>query len=108
MERLRALVAEVGEFRIRDRRMADEQKKMTEISAAREPAPEEVERYLRAIEHAFRGFESEARGRLGDLDKRIAQVNQVQFNLQAERGVALRRIERTQGVLSRVAELGGR
>ena len=79
---------------------------MEAILAERAPTAEELRRYAAAIERYFRGFASEARKRLDDLDRRIAHVNQVQFNLQAERGVALRRIEKTQGVLARVAEIG--
>jgi hypothetical protein len=56
----------------------------------------------------FRGFEREARAHLRDLDERLARVSQLQFNLTAERGVAARRAELTQGVLARVEELGPR
>jgi hypothetical protein len=79
---------------------------MQTLLLAGEPAAEEVRRYCDAVRQYFAGFADEARHRLGDLDRRIAHQNQVQFNLQAERGVALRRVERTQGVLSKVAELG--
>jgi len=78
---------------------------MEEVLSAREPSSEEVERYRKAVERYFSGFAREAVRRLEDLDKRIAHINQVQFNLQAERGVALRRVEVTQGVLSGLAEL---
>jgi hypothetical protein len=103
--RLRALVAQVAEFRIRDRAMTSAQKTMEAILTEREPTEEEVGRYRCAVERYFSGFVREARQRLDELDRRITQVNQVQFNLQAERGVALRRVELTQGVLSGVAEL---
>lgn len=81
------------------------QKTIEQILAVREPTSEEVERYRRAVDCYFSGFAREAVRRLEELDKRIAHVNQVQFNLQAERGVALRRVEVTQGVLSGLAEL---
>jgi hypothetical protein len=81
---------------------------MEEILSSREPSEEEVERYRRAVQRYFSGFAREALRRLEELDRRIAQVNQVQFNLQAERGVALRRVEVTQGVLSGLAELDER
>ncbi|MBV8600710.1 MAG: hypothetical protein JO359_03990 [Candidatus Eremiobacteraeota bacterium] len=100
------LVAEVGEFRIRDRRLAAEQKKIEAILRERDPSSDEFRRYREAVERYFGAFAREARQRLDELDRRIAHVNQVQFNLQAERGVALRRIEKTQGVLSEVSELG--
>jgi len=78
---------------------------MENILAAREPTADEVERYRSAVERYFAAFAREAEQRLRDLDRRIAHMNQVQFNLQAERGVALRRVEVTQGVLSGAREL---
>ncbi len=60
----------------------------------------ERRRYLRAVTSYFAGFEKEARGHLRDVDRRLEHVNQVQFNLNAERGVALKRIEATQSVLA--------
>ena len=78
---------------------------MENILAAREPTADEVERYRAAVERYFAAFAREAEQRLRDLDRRIAHMNQVQFNLQAERGVALRRVEVTQGVLSGAREL---
>jgi hypothetical protein len=85
--------------------MASAQKAMEQILTVREPTEEEVHRYGTAVKRYFSGFAREARGRLDELDRRISHVNQVQFNLQAERGVALRRVELTQGVLSEVAEI---
>jgi len=78
---------------------------MEDILAAREPTDAEIERYRAAVERYFSAFAREAEQRLHDLDRRIAHMNQVQFNLQAERGVALRRVEVTQGVLSGAREL---
>lgn len=78
---------------------------MEQILATREPAADEVDRYRAAVERYFSAFAREAEQRLRDLDRRIAHTNQVQFNLQAERGVALRRVDATQGVLSGIREL---
>jgi hypothetical protein len=78
---------------------------MEEILSMREPTSDEVERYRKAVERYFSVFAREAVCRLDELDKRISHINQVQFNLQAERGVALRRVEVTQGVLSGLAEI---
>ena len=105
LDRLRALVAQVAEFRIRDRAMLEAQKTIEQILSTREPAEEEVRAYAAAVERHFAAFARESRQRLDELDGRIARVNQVQFNLQAERGVALRRVEVTQGVLSGAREL---
>jgi len=85
--------------------MTSAQKAMEAILTEREPSEEEVRRYRGAVQRYFSGFAREAQQRLDELDRRITHVNQVQFNLQAERGVALRRVELTQGVLSGAAEL---
>jgi hypothetical protein len=62
-----------------------------------------VEKYVNAVRHYFEGFEREARGHLRDVDKRLEHANQVVFNLTAERGVAVKRIEATHGVLETLA-----
>jgi hypothetical protein len=104
-KRLRDLVAQVGEFQIRDKAMTSAQRAMQAILAQRQPTAEEIGRYRTAVERYFSASAREAEARLRDVDRRIAHVNQVQFNLQAERGVALRRVEVTQGVLSGAREL---
>lgn len=60
------------------------------------------ERYLRAVRGYFDAFEREARAHLRDVDRRLEHASQVHFNLSAERGVAVKRIEATQSVLSDV------
>jgi len=67
---------------------------------------EKTAAYLDAVRRYFAGFEREARAHLSDVERRLARASQVQFNLTAERGVAARRVEITQGVLSKLAELG--
>ncbi len=86
--------------------MTSAQKMMEAILTEREPTEEEIRRYQDIVKRYFSGFAREAQQRLDELDRRITHANQVQFNLQAERGVAVRRVELTQGVLSGVAELG--
>lgn len=96
---LRALVARVGEFYITDKAMKSAQKRIEaaiEAGAVDERADRE---YVAAVRRYFSGFEKEARAHLRDVDKRLEHVNQVHFNLTAERGVAVRRIEATQNVL---------
>lgn len=85
--------------------MISAQKTIEAILTEREPTEEEFRRYRDAVKRYFSDFAREARQRLDELDRRITHANQVQFNLQAERGVALKRVELTQGVLSGVAEL---
>lgn len=103
---LRALVATIGEFYVRDRVMAREQKKISRILETREPNEAERRAYLDAARRYFSGFEREARAHLKRVDRELEKAYQVQFNLTAERGVAQRRIEATQGVLSSIEEIG--
>ena len=105
-ERLSALADEVGRFHITDRAMLRAQERFVAQLANGEPPQREVEAYLGAVRRYFTGFEREARAHLHDVEKRLAKVSQVQFNLTAERGVASRRVTVTQGVLSRIAEIG--
>ncbi len=102
----RALVSRVGEFYITDKAMKQAQKTME--AALAEGAADERARagYIEAVRRYFTGFEREARSHLRDVDKRLEQVNQVQFNLTAERGVAVRRIEATQAVLQDLERVG--
>lgn len=97
---LQALAARVGEFYITDKAMKAAQ---TRIEAALKSGAVDAraqDDYLAAVRRYFAGFEKEARAHLRDVDKRLEQVNQVHFNLTAERGVAVRRIEATQNVLA--------
>jgi hypothetical protein len=104
--RLVALVTEIGRFHITDRRMRRAQTAMRDELARERPlATREVRAYVKAVTRYFAGFEREARVHLADLDLRLGRVSQLQYNLSAERGVAERRVEATQGVLSRVQEL---
>jgi hypothetical protein len=103
---LAALVDDVNTFYVRDRRMRRAQETMVGLLGRREdPKERAVRTYLDAVRRYFAGFEGEARTRLRDVERRLARASQLQFNLTAERGVALVRVERTQGVLARLAEL---
>jgi hypothetical protein len=104
-EHLTALAVEIGRFHITDRAMLQAQRRFSALLAAGQPPPQEVTAYVRAARRYFAGFDREARRHLDDVEKRLAKVSQVQFNLTAERGVAERRVEATQGVLSRLAEV---
>jgi hypothetical protein len=105
-EALAALVAEIGRFHIRERAMRRAQADIERLLAnGGEPGEAAVRRYLGAVRGYFSGFEREARQHLGDVERRLAKVSQLQFNLAAERGVAVRRVEATQGVLARALEL---
>ena len=103
---LEALVAEVGRFYIREKKMRGAHRAMTvSLAAAGIPAAADIAKYVAAVERYFGGFEREAREHLRDVDRRLGRVSQLQYNLTAERGVTARRVEVTQGVLARVAEI---
>jgi hypothetical protein len=104
--RLKALVDDVGRFYVRDRNMRRAQEAIRTLLANDAPLDDAAVRgYLGAVTTYFSGFEREARAHLADIDKRLARVSQLQFNLTAERGVTARRVEVTQGVLARLAEV---
>lgn len=96
----RALVERVGEFYVTDKAMKAAQRRIEAALAAGTAGEREREEYAAAVRRYFTGFEREARAHLRDVDKRLEHINQVHFNLTAERGVAVRRIEATQGVLA--------
>ena len=104
---LRALVATVGAFYVRDRSLTAAQKQIERVLAAGEPDAASVRAYLTAVERYFRGFHREAKAQLAHVDRELERLYQVQFNLTAERGVAARRVEVTQGVLATIAEIAG-
>lgn len=99
------LVARVGEFYVTDRAMLRAQKKIEALLAAGTPTQHDRAAYLEAVARYFTGFEKDARRHLRTVDRRLEQVNQVHFNLTAERSVAVRRIEATQSVLTQLAAL---
>lgn len=96
---LRALVARVGEFYVTDKTLKSAQRKIEAAIEAGTVDERTQSEYVEAVRRYFSGFEKEARAHLREVDKRLEHVNQVHFNLTAERGVAARRIEATQGVL---------
>jgi hypothetical protein len=102
-----ALVAHVGAFHITDRSMRQAQSQAE--NALRDGTLDAPSRnaYLRAVRRYFDGFRNEARAHLRDVDKRLEEVNQVHFNLTAERGVAVKRIEATEAVLRELETLQG-
>lgn len=107
-ERLAALIAQVGNFHITDRAMRKAQDAATQALANGAFEPRARDDYLAAVRRYFGAFEREARGHLRDVDRRLEHANQVVFNLAAERGVAVKRIEATQAVLTELYALGAK
>ena len=103
--RFATLVAHVGQFYVTDKALKRAQKR-AEAALATDAVDEAACReYLAAVRRYFSGFEGEARAQLRALDRRLEKANQVHFNLTAERGVAVRRIEATHGVLTEIEGL---
>ncbi len=101
-ERFAALVERVGAFHITDRAMKQAQASIATAMLSGKVGDRERVAYLDAVRRYFGGFEREARSHLRDVDRRLEQVNQVHFNLSAERGVAVKRIEETGAVLTQL------
>jgi len=103
---LLALVRRVGAFHITQRGMKRAQAAI-EAAIAQDDVAETLRRsYIEEVRRYFRGFDSEARTHLRDVDRRLEQTNQIHFNLTAERGVAVKRIEATSAVLTELDALG--
>lgn len=102
---VRALATRVAAFHITDRAMLRAQTAFTSSLAAGEPRPADVDAYLSAVRTYFTGFERDAHAQLLGVDRELERLYQRQYNLAAERGVAVRRIEVVQGVLATLTEL---
>jgi imidazolonepropionase-like amidohydrolase len=105
-EAVAALVARVGSFHITDRAMRKAQDAAQQALANGAMDAAQRRTYVAAVRRYFEGFEREARVHLRDVDRRLEHVNQVHFNLTAERGVAVKRIEATQSVLADLDAIG--
>ena len=104
-ERLAALAARVGTFHLTDRAMLRAQRAFEAALARGGPDAGETAAYLRAVRAYFTGFARDADAQLASVDRELEGLYQRQYNLAAERGVAVKRIESVQGVLAALAEL---
>ena len=102
---LRELVARIAAFHITDRTLKGAQRAI-EAAIEKGAVDDSVrDAYRSAARRYFEGFDREARAHLRDVDRRLERVTQVAFNLGAERGVAVKRIEGTQAVLFALTDL---
>lgn len=99
------LTERVGAFHITDRAMKRAQADIERILDAGTDDVAARRTYLAAVRRYFEGFSKEARRGLRDVDRRLEEINQVHFNLTAERGVAVKRIEATESVLHDLAAI---
>ncbi len=104
-ERLSDLAARVGAFHITDRAMQRAQAAFTAALAGGTPSAADVAAYARAVRAYFTGFARDAAAQLAGVDRELENLYQRQYNLAAERGVAVKRIEAVQGVLALLQEL---
>ena len=93
------LVMRVGAFHITDKAMKRAQAEIDRQLDAGTDDDTARRAYLAAVRRYFEGFTKEARRSLRDVDRRLEEINQVHFNLTAERGVAVKRIEATEAIL---------
>ncbi|MGA7202170.1 MAG: hypothetical protein WBX26_10085 [Candidatus Cybelea sp.] len=100
---LRDLVARVGAFHITDGAMKRAQRAIETALEKDAVDADARDAYRSAVRRYFESFDREARAHLRDVDRRLEHTNQVVFNLTAERGVAVKRIEATQAVLNVLA-----
>jgi hypothetical protein len=102
--RLRELVTTVGAFYVRNRNLERAQKKIELAFEDGAPDAAAAAAYLREVRRYFAAFDTEAKAQLVRVDRELERLYALQYNLTAERGVAARRIEATQGVLAALAE----
>jgi flavin-dependent dehydrogenase len=93
----------VGAFHITDGAMKRAQHAIETALEKDEVDASALHAYRSAVRRYFESFDREARAHLRDVDRRLEHTNQVAFNLTAERGVAVKRIEGTQAVLTALA-----
>jgi hypothetical protein len=98
------LTAQIGAFHITDAAMRRAQERAEAAIARGDVNETEMRAYLGAARRYFSSFDREARAHLRDVDRRLTRANQIVFNLTAERGVAVKRIEATGAVLAALAD----
>ena len=104
-DRVAALAETVGAFHVTDRALRAAHERITRALTAGELDEAAAGAYLDAVRRYFEPYEREAQGQLAHVDRELARLYQLQFNLTAERGVVAKRVEAVRGVLGALAEL---
>jgi hypothetical protein len=99
-EEFAQLVERVDAFHITDRAMRAAQARAREALAHGNVTESVRAAYAHAVQRYFGAFQREGQAQLRDVDRRLEHVNQIAFNLNAERAVAVKRIEATQAILA--------
>jgi hypothetical protein len=99
---IEALLALVDAFHVTDRALlrARDRVRREGTAAADAEFRRQAERYFGSLEH-------EAGAHVTDIDRKLDDLYQRQYNLQAERGVAQRRLDAARGVLAALADDAG-
>jgi hypothetical protein len=105
LARWRAFAERVGAFHLTDRAMLRAQRRFVAALDRGVPAPAETKAYIAAVRTYFEGFGRDAQAQLRGVDRELERLYQRQYNLAAERGVAVKRVELVQGVVAALAEL---
>ena len=102
---LQQLCERVATFHITDRNVLRAQRTFERALASGEPAERDVAAYLAAVRGYFHGFERDARAQLSAVDRELDALYQRQYNLAAERGVAVKRVAAVEDVLAVLTEV---
>ncbi|HVA36390.1 MAG TPA: hypothetical protein VNJ51_02125 [Candidatus Dormibacteraeota bacterium] len=103
---LAALARAVGSYRIGDRALrASLDRIRAHVERGETPSERDLETFVRDARRYFAGLEREARAQIKDLDRRLDDLFQQQYNLQAERGVAHRRLLGATETLERLQQV---
>jgi predicted Zn-dependent peptidase len=97
--KLSELLALVDEYHITDKRLL-----RARAQLARGGGPEAELEFTRQAKRYFDAVARETQSHLADLDRRLNDLYQRQYNLHAERAVAQRRLEGAQRIAAALAE----
>jgi hypothetical protein len=98
---LGGLLALIDEFHITDRALV-----RARDQVRRDDGPAAVEALRRAAAKYFGDMATEAERHLSEIDRKLDDLYQRQYNLQAERGVAERRLSGARHVLRSLEDAG--
>ena len=101
---LLALVERADEFHFSDRKIRTEHERIARSLQAGSSTGAQAEHYRRTLETYFKNFEKETRAQVRQLDRRLAELAQLQLNFTAERNVAVRRLENIAALLGLLGE----
>lgn len=90
---LRTLYERADRFHFSDPSMRSLHQSVGKALESESASADLEERYRKALQRYFVGFDRQTRAQLRDLDRRLAELAQAQLNFTAERNVAVKRLE---------------